>query len=57
MISSYTRDFWRFAFVPLQVAAAAKTAIEYPPMLKDASFYPEAVRHHIKADVQAHNGL
>ena len=31
-------EFWRFVFVQQEVAKLAKTAIEYPPMQKGASF-------------------
>ena len=39
-----------------QVAALAKTAIEYPPMQKGASFNLEAVKNQIEAAVRAHHG-
>ena len=39
-----------------QVAALAKTAIEYPPMQKGASFNLEAVKNQIEATVRAHHG-
>jgi hypothetical protein len=32
----YAREFWRFVFAQRQVASLAKTAIESPPMQKDA---------------------
>jgi hypothetical protein len=50
------REFWRFVFVQERVAALAKTAIEFPPMQKGASFNLEAVKAQIKAAVKAHHG-
>lgn len=38
MMSFYARKFWRFVFVQQQVVELAKTAIEFPPMQKGASF-------------------
>ncbi len=52
----YAREFWRFVFVQNEVAKLAKTAIEYPPMQKGASFNLEAVKDQIEAAVQAHHG-
>jgi arylsulfatase len=52
----YAREFWRFVFVQQKVAALAKTAIEFPPMQKGASFNLEAVKARIEAAVQARHG-
>jgi arylsulfatase len=52
----YAREFWRFVFVQRQVADLAKTAIEFPPMQKGASFNLEAVKAQIEAAVQARHG-
>jgi arylsulfatase len=41
-------EFWRFVFVQQQVEKLAKTAIEFPPMQKGASFNLDAVRAKIK---------
>ncbi len=49
----YAREFWRFVFVQQEVAELAKTAIEYAPMQKGASFNLEAVKEQIQAAVQA----
>ena len=56
MMSFFAREFWRFAFVQKRVAALAKTAIEFPPMQKGASFNLEAVKGQIEAAVKAHHG-
>ena len=37
-------EFWRFVFVQQEVAKLAKTALEYPPMQKGASFNLDAVK-------------
>ena len=52
----YAREFWRFVFVQRKVAELAKTAIEFPPMQKGASFNLEAVKAQIQAAVQARQG-
>ena len=42
-------EFWRFVFVQQQVEKLAKTAIEFPPMQKGASFNLDAVKAKIEA--------
>ena len=42
-------EFWRFVFVQGQVENLAKTAIEFPPMQKGASFNLDAVKAQIEA--------
>ncbi|MGF0237681.1 arylsulfatase [Rhodococcus sp. IEGM1300] len=42
-------QFWRFVFVQDQVMKLAKTAIEFPPMQKGASFNLDAVKEKIAA--------
>jgi arylsulfatase len=42
-------NFWRFVFVQEEVAKLAKTAIEFPPMQKGASFNLDAVKAQIEA--------
>jgi arylsulfatase len=49
-------EFWRFAFVQQEVATIAKTAIEFPPMQKGASFNLEAVKEQIQRAMAAHAG-
>jgi arylsulfatase len=56
MMSFFAREFWRFAFVQKRVAEFSKTAIEFPPMQKGASFNLEAVKDQIEAAVKSHHG-
>jgi arylsulfatase len=42
-------EFWRFVFVQQQVEKLARTAIEFPPMQKGASFNLDAVKEQIEA--------
>jgi len=49
-------EFWRFVFVQQEVAKLAKTAIDYPPMQKGASFNLDALKAELAkkmADAQA----
>ncbi len=50
------REFWRFVFVQDKVEALAKTAIEFPPMQKPASFNLDAIKTQIEEAIAAHNG-
>jgi arylsulfatase len=43
----FAYEFWRFVFVQQQVAKAAETFIEFPPMQKGASFNMEALKQSI----------
>ena len=56
MMSFYAREFWRFVFVQQEVAALAKTALEYPPMQKGASFNLDAVKQQIESTINAKHG-
>jgi hypothetical protein len=47
-------EFWRFQFVQKEVPEVAQSAIEYPPMQKDASFNLEAVKAQIEKAIAAH---
>jgi arylsulfatase len=42
-------EFWRYVFVQQQVEQLAKTAVDFPPMQKGASFNLEAVKAKIQA--------
>jgi hypothetical protein len=42
-------EFWRFVYVQQEVAKFARTAIEFPPMQKGASFNLDAVKAKIAA--------
>jgi arylsulfatase len=52
----FAREFWRFVLVQQQVAALAKTAIDYPPMQDPASFNLDAVKKQIEDTIKAHHG-
>jgi arylsulfatase len=49
-------EFWRFQFVQKEVAKLAKTAIEFPPMQRGASFNLEAVKAQIEKAMAARTG-
>ena len=49
-------EFWRFVFVQQVVAELAKTAIEFPPMQKGASFNLESVKEQIQKAMAARTG-
>ena len=42
-------EFWRFVFVQQEVEKLARTAIEFPPMQRGASFNLDAVKAQIEA--------
>ena len=46
-------EFWRFVYVQQEVAKLARTAIEFPPMQKGASFNLEAVKEQIQHAAKA----
>ena len=48
----FAYEFWRFIFVQQEVAKAAQSFIEFPPMQKGASFNMEAVKEQILKAVQ-----
>src|SRR5450432_4104740 len=52
----FVYEFWRFIFVQQEVGVLAKTAIEYPPMQKGASFNLENVKAQIEKAMAAHAG-
>jgi len=45
-------EFWRFVFVQQEVAKAAQSFVEFPPMQKGASFNMEAVKEQILKAIQ-----
>jgi arylsulfatase A-like enzyme len=45
-------EFWRFVFVQQEVAKAAQSFVEFPPMQKGASFNMEAVKDQILKAIQ-----
>jgi hypothetical protein len=52
----FAYQFWRFQFVQQEVAKLAKTAIDFPPMQKGASFNLEAVKAQIQRAIGAQHG-
>jgi arylsulfatase A-like enzyme len=55
-MSFYAREFWRFVFVQKEVGDLAKTAIDFPPMQKGASFNLDAVKVQIEEAMKAQAG-
>ena len=51
--SWFQYEFWRYVFVQREVAKLAKTALEYPPMQKGASFNLDAVKEKIAEALKA----
>jgi arylsulfatase len=49
----FVYEFWRFAFVQQEVAKAARTLIEFPPMQAGASFNMSAVKEAIDKAIAA----
>jgi arylsulfatase A-like enzyme len=49
-------EFWRFVFVQQEVAKAAQTFIDFPPLQKGASFNMDAVKEQVQRAMQAHHG-
>src|SRR5262249_9741434 len=49
----YVYEFWRYVFVQQEVAKAAASFIDYPPMQKGASFNMEAVKQAIMEKINA----
>lgn len=52
----YAREFWRFVMVQKAVGDLAKTAIEFPPMQKSASFNLSAIKEKIDETINQHAG-
>jgi hypothetical protein len=50
----YKYEFWRFVLVQQKVEELAKTAIEYPPMQRGASFGLSAVKSQIEDAMRKH---
>jgi arylsulfatase len=47
-------EFWRFVFVQQEIAKAAQTFIEFPPLQKGASFNLEALKEELAKKAAAH---
>jgi arylsulfatase A-like enzyme len=52
----FAYEFWRFVFVQQEVAQAAQTLIEFPPMQKGASFNMSQVKEQIQKASESHTG-
>jgi arylsulfatase A-like enzyme len=52
----FAYEFWRFVFVQQEVAQAAQTLIEFPPMQKGASFNMSQVKEQIQKAAESHAG-
>jgi hypothetical protein len=48
-------EFWRFVYVQQEVAKAAQTFIEFPPMQKGASFNLEALKQELQKKMEMMN--
>jgi arylsulfatase A-like enzyme len=48
MMDWYGHNFWRFTFVQQEVAKAAQSFVEFPPMQKGASFNLDTVKEQIE---------
>jgi len=51
----FAYEFWRFAFVQKEVARAAQTMIEFPPMQKGASFNLEQMKDELAKKAASHS--
>jgi len=49
-------EFWRFVFVQQEVAQAAQTLLEFPPMQKGASFNMAAIKEQLQRAAASHTG-
>jgi arylsulfatase len=52
----FAYEFWRFVFVQQEVAQAAQTLIEFPPMQKGASFNMSQIKEQIQRASGSHTG-
>jgi arylsulfatase len=52
----FAYEFWRFVLVQQEVAKAAQSLIEFPPMQHGASFNMEAVKEALDKAIAAHGG-
>jgi arylsulfatase A-like enzyme len=52
----FVYEFWRFVFVQQEVAQAAQTLIEFPPMQKGATFNMSQVKEQIERAAAAQTG-
>jgi arylsulfatase len=52
----FAYEFWRFVLVQQEIAKAAQSFVEFPPMQKGASFNVEAVKAQIQATIASRTG-
>jgi arylsulfatase len=52
----FAYEFWRNVYVQQEVAKAAQTFIEFPPMQRGASFNMEAVKEQIQKAIESQRG-
>jgi len=50
----FAYEFWRFAFVQKEVAKAAQTLVDFPPMQKGASFNLEQLKEELAKKAASH---
>ncbi len=50
----FAYEFWRFTFVQKEIATAAQTFLEFPPMQKGASFNLERLKEELEKKAAAH---
>jgi len=51
----FAYEFWRFAYVQQEVAKAAQTFLEFPPMQKGASFNLEQLKQELEKKMASHS--
>ena len=49
-------EFWRFVFVQQEIAKAAQTFLEFPPLQKGASFNLEGLKAELEKKMQSRQG-
>ena len=55
-VNWFTYEFWRFVYVQQEVAKAAQTLLEFPPMQKGASFNLEQLKDELAKKAAGHTG-
>ena len=56
MTDFFAREFWRFVLVQQYVGNLAKTALEFPPMQKPATFNLDAIKQKIQEKLEEQRG-
>jgi arylsulfatase len=56
MSDFFGREMWRFVMVQQYVGNLAKTAIDYPPMQKPATFNLDAIKAKVQEALEHHQG-